>query len=403
MAKARSTHEAEDAPYFEAAPPATVARGLAWLLLALFAVAVVLAAVVKLPETVSCGFVLVPLRGADPVRAPRAGVVTEVSAAESDAVAKGAKLFALRSPEQGDRSSELLTLEAQLRGGADSSANARRVFESESQGRREDLARLEGKLRSLEGILETKKEQLALTREQAERTRQLNEQGLASLNERSDTLLRHSQTRIELTQAEAERRETEAAIAQLRLLDQARRSEFQERERGLAERLEAARIRSSALSGELVGPSGVLLVKAPCDGTVVRITARGPGAVVAAGEVLGEVACSGERLRAELAVPQSGVAQLAVGEPVKLLYDAFPYQRYGVKRGNVVWASPAASTGESQTFRAFVGLEEQSVTVAGKPRPLLAGMKGTARVIVGRRSVMSHVVAPLRQLREATR
>ena len=55
---------------------------------------------------------------------------------------------------------------------------------------------------------------------------------------------------------------------------------------------------------------------------------------------------------------------------------------------------------ERPSFRVFVDLSDETVRVDGQPRPLMAGMGGTARVIVGRRSLISYAFEPLRQLRE---
>ena len=71
-----------EVPFLERDPPPRIARGLADLILLAFAVAVILAVVIELPVTVAGPFTLVPVRGSDPLRAPRAGIVTEVAALE---------------------------------------------------------------------------------------------------------------------------------------------------------------------------------------------------------------------------------------------------------------------------------------------------------------------------------
>jgi membrane fusion protein len=86
---------------------------------------------------------------------------------------------------------------------------------------------------------------------------------------------------------------------------------------------------------------------------------------------------------------------------VRLLYDAFPYQRYGIKHGTVRWVSPASVTvKDHQVFRVLVDLDERSVQVKGEARPFLAGMGGRADVVVGRRSLISYAFEPVRMLRE---
>ena len=65
-------------PFLEKDPPHWAARGLAYLLILLFATAFAVAVLLRIPETVSSPFVLVPIRGTDAVRALRGGVVAEI-------------------------------------------------------------------------------------------------------------------------------------------------------------------------------------------------------------------------------------------------------------------------------------------------------------------------------------
>lgn len=395
---------ADEVPFLADEPPPFAARGLAWLLIGMFLVTALLAAAVRLPETVSSPFVLAPERGIDPVRAPRSGTVTWALAEEGGLTSKGATLFRIRSPEFGDRASELKTLEAQLTGVETSLANAHRKHESESLAAEEELKRLLDRSGYLDRMVGLKREQLELTSQQAARTQELKEQGLVSVNERADALIRQDQTGMELEQLLTESREARNGVAKLRHEQDALRSGFQELVRSLKEKTQTARIRTGALSPELGAEGSELTVSSPCVGTLLRLAVRGPGAVVGEGEVLADVACTGEQLHAELTVPQGGLAMVKPGLPVKLLYDAFPYQRYGVKEGAVVWASPASvPVNGVPSFRVFVALRDQSVSVSGEARPLLPGMAGIARIVVGRRSLISYAFGPLRQLRESFR
>jgi multidrug efflux pump subunit AcrA (membrane-fusion protein) len=125
------------------------------------------------------------------------------------------------------------------------------------------------------------------------------------------------------------------------------------------------------------------------------------GAVLHEGEVVAELACAGETLQAELRVPETGLGKLEIGQGVKLKYDAFPYQRYGVRYGRVAWLSPAASdTADGSTFRAHVEISDREMVVQGQSRQLIAGMSGTAEIVVGNRSLIEYIFEPLRQLKE---
>ncbi len=115
---------------------------------------------------------------------------------------------------------------------------------------------------------------------------------------------------------------------------------------------------------------------------------------------------SAGRLQGELQVPESGLARLRPGLGVKLLYDAFPYQRYGVRYGTVRWVGldsvgEIVAGREHGAFRALIDLADTAIRVDGQPRALLAGMGGEARVVVGRRSLASYALEPIHQLRES--
>jgi membrane fusion protein len=398
----RQARGASSVPFLEKDPPHWAARGLAYLLILLFGTAFAVAVLLRISETVSSPFVLVPIRGTDAVRALRGGVVAEIRVSEGQPVKKGATAFVIRSQEVGDRFSELQTLQNQLKNDAESLNNARSKNESRRRTDLEEGRRLQAHLATVERILVLKKDQLAVAKEQLRRSKMLVDQGLGSWMEHSGYELKESQTAVELQQAATDQRDTLTAIQKLRDDSQARDVEFRELERSLKETDDKSRIRIKALVGDPAGGVGSeFRVEATCSGTVLRLQARRAGAVVREGDVLCDLACSGERLQAELTVPQSGLALIRLGQPVKLLYDAFPYQRYGVRYGTVRWTSPAGVlVNERPSFRVFVDLSDETVPVNGQRRPLMAGMGGTARVIVGRRSLISYAFEPLRQLRE---
>ena len=71
----RGSSEEAESEMLPQDPPPWFIRSLAWLLIAMFGVALLAAVLVSLPETVTCPFVLVPENGADPIQSPRLAVV----------------------------------------------------------------------------------------------------------------------------------------------------------------------------------------------------------------------------------------------------------------------------------------------------------------------------------------
>ena len=113
------------------------------------------------------------------------------------------------------------------------------------------------------------------------------------------------------------------------------------------------------LDGETSREGSALAVSAPCGGTIVKLVVKNVGTVVRSSDVLAEITCRDDRLRAELMVPQRGLALLRAGQLVKLRYDAFPFQRFGVRHATLRWISPSASLpSPGGSVRAIADLDE---------------------------------------------
>jgi membrane fusion protein len=246
-----------------------------------------------------------------------------------------------------------------------------------------------------------KQQQLALAREVADRHERSHREGLTSWLEASGPRLQADRLAVEVEQVETEQAETRSALEKLRYEKAARAASYTELQRSVREENARAQARKGMLDRETGGDSNEMAVDAPCTGTVLTLHVQAAGAVVHESDVLAEVVCAGARLQAELQLPQRGLALVGPGQPVKLMYDAFPYQRYGVRYGTVRWVSPASdATADAASFRVFADLEESAVRIQGESRALAPGMGGRAAIIVGRRSLVSYAFEPIRQMRE---
>ncbi|MCI0414872.1 HlyD family efflux transporter periplasmic adaptor subunit [bacterium] len=389
-------------PFLDTDPPHWAARGLAYLLILLFLSILLAAIVIQIPETVSGSFVLTHLRGTDPVRASDNGIVTEVRVSEGLSVAKGSPLFVIQSQTVGDRATELRTLEMQKTGTEKKLSNAKMKYESERLGNIEEERRLKGRLAYLTRMMDLKKKQLVVMKELAERFEKLHKEGIANEAEYTNHELEVGRISVELEQFQTEYADAEAGIKKIRHELEARQAEYQTLEQSIHEGVNTDKIRMEALNKELAFSTGdELTIPAPCSGMVVDLQIQAPGAVVHDGDILCALTCSGETLQAKLNIPQTGVVRIKPGQGVKLLYDAFPYQRYGVRFGTVRWVSPASvAVKESTVFPVLVDIQEQSIVIRGQSRSLMPGMGGTAQVVVDTRSLISHAFAPIRQLKE---
>jgi HlyD family type I secretion membrane fusion protein len=241
-----------------------------------------------------------------------------------------------------------------------------------------------------------------LLKQMADSYEKLFREGIASRAQLTERQLDVANLSAELEKISAEQNETRAEIDKQASDTSARRAEFNEVERGYREATATSEIRVAALRAALAGSDGnEIRVTAPCSGTILRLYVRNSGAVVHEGAAVAELVCSGETLQAELKVPEAGVGKLQTGQGVKLKYDAFPYQRYGVRYGRLAWLSPSTvETKEGASFRARVEIADTEMAAQGQSRPLFAGMSGKAEIVIGSRSLIEYVFEPLKQLKE---
>jgi len=401
MKKDRTTPASEKvpaSPFLTGDPPHWAARGTSYLLILLFTTIVIASVTVQVPETISAPFVLAPRHGIDPVRALRRGVIRRVDVVEGQTVAEGEKLFLIRSEQTGDQSADLQSLEARIRSANDSLAIAGEKFQNEQLSAAEERRKLQDRIEHLQRLVELKSGELNMAREVAENYAKLRQEGLASATVLKDRQAEVSRTTGQLEQLRAEQRDTRAAVEKLGHDEEARRDEYRERERQLREEIETAKIRIASRSQWVAQNQGTEFVAlSPCAGTILRLQVKASGAIVGDGEVLCELACQSERLQAELKIPQIGAGRVRPGQGVKLLYDSFPYQQFGVKFATLRWISPTASTPD---FRAIADIEDSSINLMGQPAPLRAGMGGRAEVVIAKRSLISIAFDPIRQLKE---
>ena len=136
-------------PFLAVAPAPWAARGLAAVLVALAALGLGAAVLIEAPETVRAPFTLVPVGGADPLRAPRGGAVAAVQVAEGRTVERGEPAFVLRATSVGAGRAELAALERRAADARDREAIEGERGEGEARADAAEARRLDERLAHL--------------------------------------------------------------------------------------------------------------------------------------------------------------------------------------------------------------------------------------------------------------
>ena len=110
-------------------PPPWVIRWTAWLLFAAFLFTLLIAIVMRLPETVDCRFVLIPATGADPIQSPRQAIIISPSAVTTTEGSRFVALGSLDSYEISSRAGQALPLRVGMKGSAHIIVGGRTLIE----------------------------------------------------------------------------------------------------------------------------------------------------------------------------------------------------------------------------------------------------------------------------------
>ena len=145
-------------------------------------------------------------------------------------------------------------------------------------------------------------------------------------------------------------------------------------------------------------------IDAPASGQVTAVQAE-VGRTVDSATPLMVIVPDKSQLHAEVYAPTRAIGFVKPGQEVRLLYDAFPYQRFGSFAGRVTRVSRTALDPrdvaaplkiDEPVYRIEVTLEAQSLRAFGAAIPLQPGMTLSANLILDRRSFADWLLEPLR-------
>jgi HlyD family secretion protein len=151
-----------------------------------------------------------------------------------------------------------------------------------------------------------------------------------------------------------------------------------------------------------IDKANFLQILAPVSGIVTDLTSTQPGDKVAANSPLGSIVPDNSRSIVKVVIAESDRAFLRVGQPVKLKFNAFPYQTFGVISGVLDYISPATKANSQkdtpQTYEGRVSLERDHYEVASVKYPLRYGMTASVEIVVRERRLIDLALDPFRQI-----
>jgi len=361
---------------------------------------------IELPRRSTVRGYLAPEAGVVRVRSPNAGTVARLEIAEGQAVAAGAPIARVVSgrstpaqePVAAQNIRDFEALRAEL-------VTQRRLADASLE--RELAAvvqRQEALERELSGLalqLEAARARTAQAAERLDALRPIVAQGLLprfQLQQQLDRVEELELERLRIEQQLVERAHQRDALT-------AERSASGRRNRGRIAELDGALARL-ALEQRAATLAEAVVLRAPVGGHVLRLAVR-EGATLQAGQVVATLAPAGSPLRVVLHVPTRDAGLIAPGQDAVLRLDAFPYQRFGVRKarllridGSVLLPGEAESpvaVGEP-VFRVLASLDGETVEAYGRRWALRSDLTLEADIVLERTTLAERLLDPLRAM-----
>lgn len=245
------------------------------------------------------------------------------------------------------------------------------------------------------GVSQTQVEEKKSTYLQSENNVRIAQAKLAELE---------AQSSHEFAQAKAQLEGSGETLTNLRIEYDATLRDIANTEDKLRLQVQTARLAADAAARirfENIDKDNFLLVLAPVSGVITDVTTTQPGDKIQANTPLGGIAPANARPVVKVEIAEQDRAFLREGQRVKLKFNAFAYQRYGVISGVLEYISPATKPSartKQPVYEGRVTLARDYYAIGDTKYPLRYGMTATAEIVVRERRLIDFALDPFRQV-----
>jgi hemolysin D len=363
---------------------------------------------------------------------PVEGTVAQIYVKEGQTVQKGQLLMALKTDlvdadvqqeqvkQEGflNRQTQLMMIKTQLES---SLSSARQQFQSQANSQLAEVRKVEQQQETLQDAVKLTQTLLTKDQEKITNLRNLANQGVIPRTQVDDAerIMIQNQQQLQKTlgdikQVAAERQKQVSAYQKIledeKVASLEKQKQIQEVISQMTD-LQSERSQSLQRVRSLRLQQKQRSIYAATSGVIFQLPIQHPGAVMKVGDPVAQIAPKAAKLilRAQMATKDAGFIQK--GLPVKLKFDAYPFQDYGIVPGTLSWiapnstvATPTPTSSPTQStalkFDLEVELAQLQITAKGRSIQLQSGQTATADVVVRKRRVLDIFLDPFRQLKK---
>ena len=376
---------------------------LAWVLTAVVAVAIVFLGFAQFSRKQTVPGYLIPASGTMKVFPIREGVVSELYVEEGQHVEAGDKLFTVATPEimadgEDVNAAKLASMRHQKEMLQGQIAAEEKTAAAEHDRLKALVASSGAEIGDIQRQIEIQTERIGIAENLVSSAQELLARGYMSAVEgqrRQDALLEQKQNLVVLRRQLADKQnklaETKHALAALP-------TETARKIQPLRDEIANIEQRGAETKGQ-----SSYVVRAPAAGRIAMLQVN-KGKTVQPRQLQLEIVPENSPLRAELLIPTRAAGFVRVGQEVRLLYDAFPYQNFGAYHGRITELSNTVVTKadaagpvvpQEPAYKGVAVLDRPDVDANGRKVKLQAGMLLQAKIILDRRSLARWILDPL--------
>jgi membrane fusion protein len=376
---------------------------LSWALAGVVAFILVFISIAQYARKETVTGYLTPTFGTAKILVPQQGFVKELHVKEGQEVAEGDPLLTIVTSQISAKGDDVnaTVLEALAR----QREVVERQIAAEERRTASEHERLASTTRAIEGEIAQLEDQRNIQNERLK----LSESFVAT---GATLIAKGALPAIELKRREQAALEQAQNLASLDQQITVRRSQLTDARHTLEQLPTVAAERLRVLRGDLswieqrtaeVDGRRAYVIKAPTSGRVSTLQAT-VGKVADPKHMQLEIIPLDSTLQAELFFPTRAFGFVRPGQQVRMLYDAFPYQKFGTYRGSVTKVSQTILTSNDATgpitlkepaYRVTVAPERPDIDAYGLKMPLQPGMLLKADVILEQRSLMRWLLDPM--------
>jgi len=376
---------------------------LSWTLASLVAFILVFISIAQYARKETVTGYLTPTFGTAQIVVPQQGFIKELHVKEGQAVAEGDPLLTIVTSQISANGDDVnATVLAAL-------ARQREVIErqivAEERRTASEHERLASTTKGIEGEIAQLEDQRNIQNERLKLSESFVSTG-------ATLIAKGALPAVELKRREQAALEQAQNLASLDQQITVRRTQLTDARHTLEQLPTVAAERTRVLRGDLswieqrtaeVDGRRAYVIKAPTSGRVSTLQAT-VGKVADPKHMQLEIIPLDSTLQAELFFPTRASGFVRPGQQVRILYDAFPYQKFGTYRGTVAKVSHTILTGNDATgpitlkepaYRVTVLPERPDIDAYGRKMPLQPGMLVKADVILEQRSLMRWLLDPM--------